>query len=91
MVRLHVLVVPHGSGTEAVSAREPSSELLFARGGAISLPVEVADTEWSALMLTSNPSTYSLNWRPLQAAGLITSRSEPLVPIVMVSCDQQDL
>jgi hypothetical protein len=90
MVRLHVLV-PHGSGTEAVSAREPSCELLLVRGGAISLPVKVTDTEWSALMLTSNPSTHSLTWCALQAAGLITSRSGPPVPIAMVSCDERDL
>jgi hypothetical protein len=87
MVRLHDLVVPHGSGTEAVSAREPSCEPLFARGGAISLPVEVTDRQRSARMLTPDPWTHSLNWCPWQAVGLITSRSEPPVPIVMVSCD----
>lgn len=86
---LHGLVVPHGPGAEAVTARELSCEVLLARGGAISLPV--SGTGQSTPMLAPGPSAYTLNWRRLQAAGRNASRPGPPVPIVMVNCDQQDL
>ena len=89
-MRLHMPLVPHGSGAQAVIAREPSRELLFARGGAISLPAEASDTGQGTPMLAPAPSTYSLNCRRLQAAGHNASRPGPLAPVVMVSCDQQD-
>jgi hypothetical protein len=60
-VMSHELMVPHGSLMWAVSARRPSSHVLvFAWAGMSSSPVEVAYTEYNALTLTSNPSTYSL-------------------------------
>ena len=65
-VRLHELMVPHGSATERLSSRKPSFAVpRFGWAGMIRLPVEVTYTEYGALTLTSNPSTTSLNRCPL--------------------------
>jgi hypothetical protein len=49
---------------------------LLGWAGMITLPVEVTDTEYSALMLTSNPLTVSRNGCPLKPAPVTASRSE---------------
>ena len=65
-VRLHELEAPHGSLRWAFSSRKPSSAVLeFGWFEMSALPVEVTDTDQSALMLASYPVTTSLNWCPL--------------------------
>jgi hypothetical protein len=56
---------PHGSSGCSPSSRRPSFKVpLFGWAVMITLPVEVTDTEYSALMLTSNPLTFSRNRCP---------------------------
>jgi hypothetical protein len=52
----------------------------------ITLPVEVTDTDQSALMLASYPSMLSVDVCPFQPALIFAGRSEVPVPMVMVSC-----
>src|SRR5450631_2376657 len=77
----------HGSRLKCVltSSQRPSV-LAAVWAGMSTWPVEVMDTEYSALVLTSYPVTNTLNRCPLKAAATFASRSELPPPMVIVSC-----
>lgn len=90
-MRLPAPLAPNRPGAKPATVREPSCDFLAARGAAIRSPAGVSDAEQGTPMLTPDPPVYSLNWRRLRAAGRNASRPGPPAPMVMVSCDQQDL